>query len=152
MNDIVAYLKGFEWRAKTAFSAKFCEASSLVALSIEVRDVRPSWIFIRLIFRHLLVVPNRHVERFADLTKDEAGDLFSTGQEILKAIQISDVRCDGANLLLSDGSVAGQEVGHSHLHIVPRFNGDGQKVGFKHASLIANERLDAIASIIKENL
>ena len=100
---------------------------------------------------HLLVVPNRHVERFTELTEDEAGDLFSTGQKILKALQKSDVRCEGANLFLSDGSVAGQEVDHSHLHVVPRFIGDGQRIGFKHASNVSKERLNAIASSIGEN-
>ena len=29
------------------------------------------------------------------------------------------------NLFLADGEAAGQEVGHVHLHVIPRFAGDG---------------------------
>lgn len=38
--------------------------------------------------------------------------------------------CEGANIFLSDGEVAGQEVPHVHLHIVPRFKGDGISLSF----------------------
>ncbi|MCB0421307.1 MAG: HIT family protein [Bdellovibrionales bacterium] len=82
---------------------------------------------------HTLVVPKRHVSRFSELTDSEAGHLFSVGKKILNAIEASDVICEGANLFLSDGPVAGQEVMHSHLHIAPRFENDGHKMGFSHS-------------------
>lgn len=81
---------------------------------------------------HVLIVPKNHVERFGDLT-DSPGHLFSVAQSLVKAIENSDIQCDGTNLFLSDGKAAGQEVPHVHIHIVPRFNGDGQKSGFTHA-------------------
>lgn len=59
---------------------------------------------------------------------------------------------EGANLMLSDGTVAGQEVMHSHLHIVPRFRGDGQRVGFSHSAQVARPRLDEVAHKIAQFL
>lgn len=58
------------------------------------------------------------------------------------------------NLFLSDGEVAGQEVGHSHLQIAPRFSGDGQHVGFNHGDPDANPRseLDRVAKEISKLL
>ncbi len=35
------------------------------------------------------------------------------------------VPCEGANLFLADGEIAGQEVPHVHLHVIPRTRGDG---------------------------
>ncbi len=39
------------------------------------------------------------------------------------------MRCEGVNLMLADGEAAFQEVLHVHLHVIPRFKGDG--FGFK---------------------
>ncbi len=103
---------------------------------------------------HVLVIPKDHKERFTQLDSKVAGHLFQVGQKILKALEQSEVRSEGANLFLSDGAVAGQEVMHSHLHIAPRFKGDGQRVGFSHSDpeLFPRNRLDEIASKIKKQI
>lgn len=103
---------------------------------------------------HVLVIPKEHQAQLSQLSPDSVGHLLRAGQAILQAIQKSEIRCEGANLFLSDGAVAGQEVMHCHLHIVPRFAGDGQKVGFSHAEAGAfpRERLDKIAERIKVKL
>lgn len=101
---------------------------------------------------HVLVVPKRHKHQFTELNPSEAAHLFSVGQKILKALQKSEIRCEGANLFLSDGPVAGQEVMHSHLHVVPRFADDGQKVGFTHAGSVSRTDLDQIAAQIAKHL
>ncbi|MFX1475734.1 MAG: HIT family protein, partial [Promethearchaeota archaeon] len=53
---------------------------------------------------------------------------FKVGVKISAALRRSGLRCDGVNLWLADGKVAGQEVLHVHLHIVPRFRGDGFRI------------------------
>jgi diadenosine tetraphosphate (Ap4A) HIT family hydrolase len=35
------------------------------------------------------------------------------------------MRCEGINVLLCDGEVAFQSVFHFHLHVIPRYAGDG---------------------------
>src|SRR5262249_857015 len=37
----------------------------------------------------------------------------------------SGLKCEGVNFFLADGEAAGQEVFHVHLHVLPRFAGDG---------------------------
>jgi histidine triad (HIT) family protein len=37
----------------------------------------------------------------------------------------TDLRCEGSNLFLADGTAAGQEIPHVHLHVIPRHTGDG---------------------------
>ena len=73
---------------------------------------------------HLLVVPRRHVNELALLSREEIADLFSTVAlctSILK-IGISAEACNvGMNLGLTAG--AGVEA-HIHVHVVPRWHGD----------------------------
>ena len=40
------------------------------------------------------------------------------------------LKCDGLNLVQNNGAVAGQTVNHFHLHMIPRYQGDGQKIGW----------------------
>ena len=102
---------------------------------------------------HTLVVPTRHATSLADLPPEDGAALFSAAQRIAGAIRASPLRCEGVNLLLSDGAVAGQEVFHVHLHVLPRFAGDG--FGFslpKGRSRPGREDLDETAHRIRECL
>ena len=74
---------------------------------------------------HVLVIPVRHARYLADLDPPTAGRLMQEAQRIAAAIRSSGVRCEGINLFLADGEAAMQEVFHVHLHVFPRFAGDG---------------------------
>ncbi len=103
---------------------------------------------------HVLVVPNEHHMKFTNLSEGVPSEMFSAAQKILKAIEKTDIACEGANIFLCDGEVAGQDVMHSHLHIAPRFSGDGYRMGFSGASPYESTRdqLDNTAKLIKEEL
>jgi histidine triad (HIT) family protein len=64
----------------------------------------------------------------------------------------SSLRCEGFNLVLADGEAAGQEVFHSHLHVIPRFLEDG--FGFRfpadYPRLPPRSDLDRIAAELSE--
>jgi diadenosine tetraphosphate (Ap4A) HIT family hydrolase len=74
---------------------------------------------------HLLVVPKRHATYLADLDPDDGAAVFGAAQRLAAATRASDLRPEGVNLFLADGEVAGQEVFHVHLHVLPRRTGDG---------------------------
>lgn len=103
---------------------------------------------------HVLLIPNNHHERFTEVESDTAGEIFLVAQKILRAIEKSDIRCEGSNLFLSDGEVAGQEVPHSHLHIAPRFKDDGHRMGFSGSNVSEKERskLETAAQSIRNQL
>jgi len=46
-------------------------------------------------------------------------------QTLAAAVRKSGLKVEGINLLSADGEAAGQEVFHVHLHVLPRFRGDG---------------------------
>ncbi len=83
---------------------------------------------------HLLVIPKEHHDRLVQYAPETAGHLLATAQKILKALQKTQVRCEGANFFLSEGTAPGQVGVLSHLHLVPRYKGDGQRIGFIHGS------------------
>ena len=74
---------------------------------------------------HTLVVPRRHARSLADLDEPSAEAIWSLARRVAGALRRSGLRCDGVNLFLADGPAAGQEVFHSHLHVLPRWTGDG---------------------------
>ena len=87
-----------------------------VAAFMDVQPVNPG---------HVLVVPIAHAAHLADLPAATAADLMRVGQRLAAALRASDVRCEGINFFLADGAAAMQEVFHVHLHVFPRYRGDG---------------------------
>jgi histidine triad (HIT) family protein len=83
---------------------------------------------------HLLVVPRAHAESLADLSEPLGARMFTVAQRLAAALRASGLRCEGVNLFLADGEAAGQEVGHVHLHVLPRFHGDGFRISARWLS------------------
>jgi histidine triad (HIT) family protein len=101
---------------------------------------------------HTLVVPNHHVPRLSDLTPEAGAHVVATALRIANAIRTSNLSSEGFNLFMSDGECAGQEVGHIHLHVLPRFLGDGINVGMGRESLApAPAALTAVAREIAKH-
>ena len=103
---------------------------------------------------HLLVVPRAHVADLAGLDPDVGGRLFWMGMRLAGALRKAGVRCEGVNLFLADGEAAGQEVLHVHLHVIPRFHGDG--FGFRfdpdYFRLPDRASLDKVAAEVRQAL
>ena len=72
---------------------------------------------------HTLLIPNRHVETYFDLTTFE---MMSLNLAIKNVKEILDNRYhpDGYNIGMNCGEAAGQTVMHCHVHIIPRYKGD----------------------------
>jgi histidine triad (HIT) family protein len=73
---------------------------------------------------HVLVIPKRHYERFADLLPDDAAGLLDLAQRIARR-QAQGLGAAGVTIAVNDGRAAGQEVMHVHAHLVPRSETDG---------------------------
>lgn len=103
---------------------------------------------------HLLVIPVKHATYLADLDPGVGGALFEAAQKLAVAIRQSGLKAEGINLLLADGEAAGQEVFHVHLHVLPRFVGDGFGHRFPphYGQRPPRDQLDANAGAIKSSL
>ena len=58
--------------------------------------------------------------------------------------------CDGLNVVQNNGAVAGQTVFHFHMHLIPRYENDGQEINWKPGSP-TQEELEEIKNLITEN-
>lgn len=74
---------------------------------------------------HLLVIPNAHASYLADLTAETGAQIFQVAQRLAAALRGSGLPCEGVNFFLADGEAAMQEIFHVHLHVFPRYAGDG---------------------------
>lgn len=73
---------------------------------------------------HLLVIPQKHRTKFSGLTKKERLDIFRF-VDLTKEVLSEVLGSDGFNVGFNLGEEAGQTVEHLHLHVIPRYEGDG---------------------------
>ena len=104
---------------------------------------------------HALVVPKRHVESYTDLSSNEVSQLAQVGRLVAAHLKSALEGCEGVSLSLADGTSAGQEVPHAHLHVIPRRRGDG--FGWKfppgYSSEVApRDQLDSVAALVRDSI
>ncbi|MGI9264425.1 MAG: HIT family protein [Gammaproteobacteria bacterium] len=106
---------------------------------LDIRPINPG---------HVLVCPTRHASSFAELKPDEIMAVLAVAQRVALAQKGHLHNCQGFNLLLSDGEVAGQEVPHVHFHVVPRHSEDA--FGYRRVGRRANRKaLDVLAAQLR---
>lgn len=73
---------------------------------------------------HVMVAPYAHKQRLADFTPDEMMEMLALGRD-MEAVLGRVMSPHGFNYGINSGRCAGQGVmGHLHLHVVPRWDGD----------------------------
>lgn len=73
---------------------------------------------------HVMVVCNRHVEKFSELSPDESAELMALLSRCEQAI-VEQYNPGGINVGANLGRSAGAGIeGHLHVHLVPRWHGD----------------------------
>lgn len=127
--------------AGTAESSRVYEDDTTLAFM----DIRP------LTAGHVLVVPKQQYRTLAELPAEVGAQLFVVGQKVAAALRACDPAVAGVNFFLADGEVAGQEIFHVHLHVVPRSVGDGFGLRARPSSPQRSE-LDRSAAQIAEAL
>lgn len=73
---------------------------------------------------HSLVVPNRHCTDLLDATEPDLQATMSLVREMARAM-VEVLGAGGVNLLSASGPHSEQSVPHLHVHVVPRWAGDG---------------------------
>lgn len=97
---------------------------------------------------HALILPREHAANLYELPDETAAAAFVLAKKI--AGTMSDkLKCDGLNLLQNNGEIAGQTVNHFHLHVIPRYEGDGQEIGWVPGEP-TQEELEAVRREITE--
>lgn len=131
--------------AKKTASASIVYEDEKVIAFMDIRPVNPG---------HVLIIPKTHASRLSELNPETGGHMFKTAMRIAQAIKRSTIKCEGINLFLADGEAAFQEIFHVHLHVIPRFRGDGFgiKMAPSYGSKPAREELNRLAKEIRSVL
>jgi ATP adenylyltransferase len=88
---------------------------------------------------HLMVVPRRHVAWLADLHPDELSEIMTLTQQSERVLNEA-YHPHGFNMGLNLGKPAGAGVlGHLHMHVVPRWNGEINCFSLVGATLVLPE-------------
>jgi histidine triad (HIT) family protein len=78
---------------------------------------------------HALAIPKRHYQDVRDLPAGELAASATMAQRLAMAA-FSELGADGVNLFQSNGELAFQTVFHFHIHVLPRYRGDGFTLSF----------------------
>ena len=78
---------------------------------------------------HALILPKEHAADLYELPEELAASVFVLAKKM--AVRMTErLQCDGMNLVQNNGEAAGQTVPHFHLHMIPRYHNDGQKINW----------------------
>ena len=76
---------------------------------------------------HVLVIPKEHATNIFDISAENWSAMQETVRKVAVALEKA-VSADGVNLMMNNREHAGQVVDHAHVHLIPRFKGDGLKL------------------------
>jgi histidine triad (HIT) family protein len=110
VNGVISHRNGFP------FIALYETKNTVAFMSIDIPSKEDG---------NILVIPKERYVDLAEIPTDVLNELAYSVQKIGKAISINH---GGYNILLNNGTSAGQYIFHTHFHIIPRNYNDGIKI------------------------
>ena len=98
---------------------------------------------------HALILPKEHYGNIYELPEDKTARAFTLAKRMAERMT-DKLGCDGFNIVQNNGETAGQTVFHFHIHLIPRYSNDGQKIGWNPRKP-SDEELDETARILGED-
>ena len=95
---------------------------------------------------HTLLLPKEHADNLFELPDETAEKALKVAKSIGKKL-ISKLGADGMNIVQNNGEIAGQTVLHFHIHIIPRYKDDNQKIGWVPGKPTADELAEVCKQI-----
>lgn len=97
---------------------------------------------------HTLVVPKKHYRNVLDTPEDVASRFYPVITKVAKAVKKA-YNANGINIMQFNETAAGQEVFHSHVHIIPRYDNDGLRIKVPPRLKVSIEEINLDADKIK---
>lgn len=92
---------------------------------------------------HALILPKCHAANIYELPQETAGKAFILAKKMAEKMTNA-FQCDGFNIVQNNGAVAGQTVFHFHMHLIPRYEGDGVGLTWKPGTLTEEEKKEIL--------
>ena len=97
---------------------------------------------------HALILPKGHYANLYEIPDETAAKAMVLAKK-MATVMTKALHCDGFNLVQNNGDLAGQTVFHFHMHMIPRYPADGQKIGWKPGEP-KEEELEEIRKILAD--
>lgn len=105
---------------------------------------------------HTLLIPKKHIKNIFEYSSNDAGAVFKRIPLVANALKKAFPDMQGLNLLNNNGEMASQSVFHSHVHLIPRFEGEADGFGLKWEpaaeGTYSDDDLNNIANTINEQI
>ena len=95
---------------------------------------------------HALILPKDHYKNLYELPDDVAAKVMMLAKK-MATVMTDKLHADGFNLVQNNNEVAGQTVFHFHMHLIPRYENDGQHIAWESGSP-TQEELEEIQKAI----
>lgn len=76
---------------------------------------------------HSLILPKSHADNLYELPDETAARVLVLAKKLATGMT-EKLKCQGFNIVQNNGTVAGQSVFHFHMHLIPRYEDDGQSI------------------------
>lgn len=95
---------------------------------------------------HSLILPKQHFDNLEQIDDETSSKLFPLAKKMYSLLK-EKLGCEGFNVIQNNEAVAGQTVFHLHVHLVPRYSDDGQKLDFVPGK-ISEEQIEEVKKIL----
>ena len=114
--------------------------------TLAILDINPTQL------GHTLVIPKVVSRSLLEMNPESLGQYFKVVQKVAQAVKES-LQADGCNVVLNVEEAAGQEVFHTHTHIIPQHLGKhvGLNIGH-HEAYSSQEQMKEYTDKIKAYL
>jgi histidine triad (HIT) family protein len=103
---------------------------------------------------HTLVIPKLHYAKLQEMSKQDTMAMFEIIWKIVGPVEAGS-QVNASTIAIHNGSEAGQEIPHVHVHIVPRKRNDGAGAihsMFKIKPKLSPQEMDSLRDRIASNL
>jgi len=80
---------------------------------------------------HTLVVPKKPYKNIYEMPENNLSYLMNSVKKVSSVLKEA-LSADGIKIMMNNDPVAGQEVFHAHVHIIPRFKNDNWPKKYKY--------------------
>jgi histidine triad (HIT) family protein len=95
---------------------------------------------------HCLVIPRAHAADITEIAPEDLAACAAAAQDLAKRA-LAKLGAEGVNLFNSCAAAAGQTVFHFHIHVLPRYAGDGLRLPWTPAPADQDELQAAAAAL-----
>lgn len=95
---------------------------------------------------HCLILPKQHFDNLEQIDDEVSAKVFPLAKKMYALLK-DKLGCEGFNVMQNNEAVAGQTVFHFHVHLIPRYTNDGQKLDF-NPNMVTEEQIEEVKKVL----